>query len=858
MQTKNKKPVVRHYNKKFIIKQDQDIVTESLASVVEAYNPEVSYRLYGDKIFRAGAINAWRWWSGWQKSGIDFDPKDHKDEITKWTIDELAKMDPTPNKTYATFIIKNYAAGGWGTAFEDIRSKVVPALIKYDTLKRKNKIPAPYNDILKFRGFKDFVEYVSPLGVPDDAKSKGKSTEIFSNSEVRIVRPDDEEAAIYYGQGTRWCTAATEGKNYFDDYNQDGDLYILIPKHPKHPGEKYQLHFDSNSFMDEKDDAVRVEVIVKKRFGDLTDAFNVDLKNWVLFAPDELLESLWQRMGKAVREHLTEVFNEIEDNDYGYRLWLEEQGFIVQGHAIYTDSDKYLVNDTTGLRYTDYSYEASEFETELNTQLNQTAESIRDFVTLDYGYYDNNGLDFNSELSNLPFILEDVLLIKFNGEDFELSDWVKESIEVKNLSGKWQVRVYSDTGKSTVVESLSPAFEAYNVDTTYRLYGEKIYERMWRDQSEILDLIKMGHDYLPFKEVDEKTRRSLVNDVLNIMEVYDPTKNKEYMQFYIKNYVKGTWGANLEDISSTIQGYVVKYDLLKKQNKVPSPYNDILRFEDFEAFATFASNLPEPIKKAETIDKGSSVEPYADEDVRMIVPKDKAAAIYYGQNTEWCTAATRGNNYFDSYNNKGNLLILLPKQPEHVGEKYQLHFAEGDFMNEHDDPIDLYWLLNTRFPHGLKAYILKQYPDLKKSILFASDELLESVSAQVCMLALDHYKDLIYNADNYSSDDINEEGEVQWNPEDEEHYHEMAYTIDSIKAVDLRQQIVEPYYYSLDTNDNVDVLEWIIADIIREVYAPRYMRMDYQHLDAEFCDWIKDYITIDYKSSTNEYIARVI
>ena len=51
------------------------------------------------------------------------------------------------------------------------------------------------------------------------------------------------DAACYYGQGTRWCTAATRGKNYFSEYHNESPLLIILPKEPQYPGEKYQLHF---------------------------------------------------------------------------------------------------------------------------------------------------------------------------------------------------------------------------------------------------------------------------------------------------------------------------------------------------------------------------------------------------------------------------------------------------------------------------------------------------------------------------------------------------------------------------------------------------------------------------------------
>lgn len=71
---------------------------------------------------------------------------------------------------------------------------------------------------------------------------------IYEDSKWVLLTPKTREAAILYGKGTQWCTAATESTNYFDYYNDRGPLYILINK--KNPEEKYQYHLPTNSFMD--------------------------------------------------------------------------------------------------------------------------------------------------------------------------------------------------------------------------------------------------------------------------------------------------------------------------------------------------------------------------------------------------------------------------------------------------------------------------------------------------------------------------------------------------------------------------------------------------------------------------------
>lgn len=68
--------------------------------------------------------------------------------------------------------------------------------------------------------------------------------------------PNTYEASCKLGQGTEWCTATTSTRDYFDSYTNDGKLYININKST---GDKYQFHFESESFMDADDEEIEIE-----------------------------------------------------------------------------------------------------------------------------------------------------------------------------------------------------------------------------------------------------------------------------------------------------------------------------------------------------------------------------------------------------------------------------------------------------------------------------------------------------------------------------------------------------------------------------------------------------------------------
>ena len=52
---------------------------------------------------------------------------------------------------------------------------------------------------------------------------------VYQDKTTLVVRPHTEGASCYYGQGTRWCIAATDSRNYWDDYStEQGKIFFFI------------------------------------------------------------------------------------------------------------------------------------------------------------------------------------------------------------------------------------------------------------------------------------------------------------------------------------------------------------------------------------------------------------------------------------------------------------------------------------------------------------------------------------------------------------------------------------------------------------------------------------------------------
>lgn len=232
-----------------------------------------------------------------------------------------------PIAKYLPWVVREYSTGNI-RRFEDIGSRIAPLLADYVTASRRNDFPATAKDIMRLSA--DQFEYEMTTYKPPEPRltNRGKSKTFLDNSSVRIIIPEDEPAACYYGQGTRWCTAG-KNHNQFNRYNAEGPLYILLPKQPKHNGEKYQLYFGSNpsqaQFMNEHDEPVDLHWLLTERFPELYQVFaktdpEVVSEDNILFTDRRVLTKIARIIANYISDlyHDYAVENGVDDDDYEY------------------------------------------------------------------------------------------------------------------------------------------------------------------------------------------------------------------------------------------------------------------------------------------------------------------------------------------------------------------------------------------------------------------------------------------------------------------------------------------------------------------------------------------------------------
>lgn len=173
-------------------------------------------------------------------------------------------------------------------------------------------------------------------------------------------------------------------------------------------------------------------------------------------------------------------------------------------------------------------------------------------------------------------------------------------------------------------------------------------------------------------------------DILDTLKQADPSKKGLYIQWIANKYIAKQF--KLEDIPR-LKKDLELFDKNKQfiENKDINSYRTlkdfyaaIQPFEDNPNQPEFMSNkqkIKEVKKQVQWIIKTPNF--------KVLIPKTEQAACYYGANTRWCTAG-KDDNQFENYNSKDDIYIIIAGK-----RKFQLHYADDQFMDETDSTIDM-------------------------------------------------------------------------------------------------------------------------------------------------------------------------
>lgn len=190
---------------------------------------------------------------------------------------------------------------------------------------------------------------------------------------------------------------------------------------------------------------------------------------------------------------------------------------------------------------------------------------------------------------------------------------------------------------------------------------------------------------------------------------YNNLKNSEMMQQYREFYTKNNGinpktGKIIEkpellpatpwEDADKLPNLLKQYDMLK--NKIKKPITDFKSIPElYQAIDAFTNEGVPQDKKAleryyifKNAEKKGLKIIYNDKDWIIGIPETFESSKMFGNDTNWCTTSSEGryyNKYLKEYG--GQYYILLNKK---TGELFQFHFESNQFMDEHDNQIDMY------------------------------------------------------------------------------------------------------------------------------------------------------------------------
>ncbi len=163
--------------------------------------------------------------------------------------------DPTKNKQYTQWIINKYKNGNFR---QEDAPRVKEALSKFDKYKGKME----HKDIGHYKNLNHLEDETDKHSGAASKKEEARMLKhegadvVHEGNGVSVHKLKTHEAACKYGAGTKWCTASKSDPSMYKHYSSEGPLYVVQHRDKEGKIRKHQFHFESNQFMNEKDEPI--------------------------------------------------------------------------------------------------------------------------------------------------------------------------------------------------------------------------------------------------------------------------------------------------------------------------------------------------------------------------------------------------------------------------------------------------------------------------------------------------------------------------------------------------------------------------------------------------------------------------
>lgn len=173
--------------------------------------------------------------------------------------------DPTANKIHTQYAVGLYRAKA---IKQEDSGRLKAALIGFEKYKGKLDLEDRQLTPKKYPTIASIEDKIAPhLGTMTSKREAQKNMDqaghknVYDDDNISVYHLTSEDASksIYGGghqrggTGTSWCTAARGESSHFTNYANLGNLHVI---HRKSDGAVFQMHPESNSFMNAKDEEI--------------------------------------------------------------------------------------------------------------------------------------------------------------------------------------------------------------------------------------------------------------------------------------------------------------------------------------------------------------------------------------------------------------------------------------------------------------------------------------------------------------------------------------------------------------------------------------------------------------------------
>lgn len=158
-------------------------------------------------------------------------------------VDHVMKFDPSRGEKYSTWLVQSLLSDGM---LADDLPKAKETLELFHA--NKHRLQKQHRDIGSHQSLAELWKVVKPFANPKvpDQSATGKerrrrkkdaahkeSVILLDEDDWTVAVPMTEDAAKWWGRGTRWCTSS-DNDNVFDEYHQKAPLIVVdLKKHGK-------------------------------------------------------------------------------------------------------------------------------------------------------------------------------------------------------------------------------------------------------------------------------------------------------------------------------------------------------------------------------------------------------------------------------------------------------------------------------------------------------------------------------------------------------------------------------------------------------------------------------------------------